>query len=115
MLLSIAEGEFFSLLGPFGCGKTTVLRSIARFEAPSVGEIYIEAGPRGTRRRTSGGPRWSSKSCRGDKACPVGEAVFWGRARMRGNAVGGQLGSLRLSLINNRHKRDSTSRRRLYT
>ena len=39
--LSIAEGEFVTLLGPSGCGKTTALRLIAGFELPTDGEIYI--------------------------------------------------------------------------
>ncbi|TXI01364.1 MAG: ABC transporter ATP-binding protein [Rhizobium sp.] len=40
--LSIAEGEFLSLLGPSGCGKTTTLRVIAGFEAPSSGQIRLD-------------------------------------------------------------------------
>ena len=39
--LEIAEGEFFSLLGPPGCGKTTTLRLIAGFETPTQGEILL--------------------------------------------------------------------------
>ncbi|WP_287496376.1 ABC transporter ATP-binding protein [Pandoraea sp. CB10b_02] len=40
--LSIAQGEFISLLGPSGCGKTTTLQMIAGFVAPSVGRILLE-------------------------------------------------------------------------
>jgi len=40
--LQIASGEFFSLLGSSGCGKTTTLRMIAGFEKPTSGEIYID-------------------------------------------------------------------------
>ena len=39
--LQIQEGEFFSLLGSSGCGKTTTLRMIAGFEEPSLGEVSI--------------------------------------------------------------------------
>jgi spermidine/putrescine transport system ATP-binding protein len=39
--LQIYEGEFFSLLGSSGCGKTTTLRMIAGFELPTQGEILI--------------------------------------------------------------------------
>ena len=40
--LDIYQGEFFSLLGGSGCGKTTLLRLLAGFEAPSSGRIYID-------------------------------------------------------------------------
>ncbi len=43
--LEIQRGEFFSLLGPSGGGKTTLLRMLAGFEAPSEGEIYIDGQP----------------------------------------------------------------------
>jgi spermidine/putrescine transport system ATP-binding protein len=43
--LQIAPGEFFSLLGSSGCGKTTTLRTIAGFEFPTSGEIYIYGEP----------------------------------------------------------------------
>lgn len=39
--LKIRNGEFFSLLGSSGCGKTTSLRMIAGFEWPTSGEVYI--------------------------------------------------------------------------
>jgi spermidine/putrescine transport system ATP-binding protein len=39
--LSVAPGEFVSLLGPSGCGKTTCLRMIAGFEQPDEGEVVI--------------------------------------------------------------------------
>ena len=39
--LTIAAGEFVSLLGPSGCGKTTTLRMIAGFENPTAGSIHI--------------------------------------------------------------------------
>ena len=40
--LTINKGEFFSLLGASGCGKTTLLRLIAGFENPDQGKIFIE-------------------------------------------------------------------------
>lgn len=40
--LSIYQGEFFSLLGASGCGKTTLLRMLAGFETPSAGRILID-------------------------------------------------------------------------
>src|SRR2546430_6334808 len=39
--LDVRDGEFFVLLGPLACGKTTVLRCIAGLEEPSAGEILI--------------------------------------------------------------------------
>lgn len=40
--LAIRKGEFFSLLGASGCGKTTLLRMLAGFESPSAGRIRID-------------------------------------------------------------------------
>ena len=39
--LDIASGEFITLLGESGSGKTTMLRLIAGFEQPSSGEIWM--------------------------------------------------------------------------
>lgn len=47
--IQIKNGEFFSLLGSSGCGKTTSLRMIAGFEWPTSGEIYIEGEAMGHR------------------------------------------------------------------
>ncbi|HEX2113383.1 MAG TPA: ABC transporter ATP-binding protein [Alphaproteobacteria bacterium] len=41
--LDIGSGEFIALLGPSGSGKSTILMSIAGFEVPSAGEIFIGA------------------------------------------------------------------------
>jgi len=40
--LDIFKGELFGLLGGSGCGKTTLLRMLAGFEAPSSGSIIID-------------------------------------------------------------------------
>jgi putative spermidine/putrescine transport system ATP-binding protein len=42
LTLSVAAGEFFSMLGPSGSGKTTVLRLIAGFELADSGSILID-------------------------------------------------------------------------
>jgi putrescine transport system ATP-binding protein len=40
--LNIYRGEIFCLLGGSGCGKTTLLRMLAGFEAPTAGRIFID-------------------------------------------------------------------------
>lgn len=45
--MKIKNGEFFSMLGSSGCGKTTSLRMIAGFEWTTEGEVYIEGKPMG--------------------------------------------------------------------
>ena len=40
--LAVASGEFVSIIGQSGCGKTTLLRMIAGLEQPSEGLIKVE-------------------------------------------------------------------------
>ncbi len=46
--LAIAEGEFVSPLGASGCGKTPLLRTVSRPEAPTSGRVCI-GRPQATR------------------------------------------------------------------
>ncbi|MGH9894973.1 MAG: ABC transporter ATP-binding protein, partial [bacterium] len=43
--LSVRRGEFFSILGPSGAGKTSILRLLAGFDQPDGGAIRIEGRP----------------------------------------------------------------------
>jgi spermidine/putrescine transport system ATP-binding protein len=45
LTLRVAAGEFLTLLGASGSGKTTTLRMIAGFEQPSSGHILMEGSP----------------------------------------------------------------------
>ena len=40
--LEIQRGEFITLLGSSGCGKTTTLRIIAGLESPDSGQVLLE-------------------------------------------------------------------------
>ena len=39
--LTVAEGEFFVVVGPSGIGKTTLLRLIAGLERPDAGRVLV--------------------------------------------------------------------------
>ena len=40
--LEAGQGEFITLLGASGCGKTTTLRIIAGLELPDAGQVILE-------------------------------------------------------------------------
>ena len=43
--LSVEEGEFVSIVGASGCGKSTFLRLLLAQEQPSRGAISIDGAP----------------------------------------------------------------------
>jgi NitT/TauT family transport system ATP-binding protein len=43
--LHVEGGEFFSLLGPSGTGKTTLLNLVAGFERPDSGQVLVAGRP----------------------------------------------------------------------
>jgi len=43
--LTIAPGDFVSLIGPSGCGKSTQLRLIANLLEPTAGEVRVNGKP----------------------------------------------------------------------
>ncbi len=43
--LEIPDGSFTVLIGPNGCGKSTVLRAMARVLKPSGGEVVLDGSP----------------------------------------------------------------------
>ena len=40
--LSVADGEFLAIVGPTGCGKSTILNAIAGLLKPSSGTVAID-------------------------------------------------------------------------
>jgi NitT/TauT family transport system ATP-binding protein len=51
--LRIAEGEFIALLGPTGCGKSSLLRLISDLVPPTQGTIAVRGAPASAARRVN--------------------------------------------------------------
>jgi NitT/TauT family transport system ATP-binding protein len=45
LTLQVADNEFLAVVGPVGCGKTTLLRLIAGFLRPSEGRVLVDGAP----------------------------------------------------------------------
>lgn len=43
--ISVAPGEFFAVVGPTGCGKSTTLSLISGLDRPSTGEVQVMGKP----------------------------------------------------------------------
>src|SRR5207302_3800731 len=43
--LTVARGEFVSIVGPTGCGKSTTLSLISGLAPPSAGEVRVMGEP----------------------------------------------------------------------
>lgn len=43
--LTVADGEFLAIVGPTGCGKSTILNSIAGLLKPAKGTVSIDGAP----------------------------------------------------------------------
>lgn len=43
--IDVGSGEFVALLGPTGCGKSTILRLVAGLEEPTSGRVLIDGEP----------------------------------------------------------------------
>ncbi|MEM3155539.1 MAG: ATP-binding cassette domain-containing protein, partial [Nitrososphaerota archaeon] len=48
----VNRGEFFTILGPNGCGKTTLLKIIHGLLAPDSGSVLIQGRPVSLRDKT---------------------------------------------------------------
>jgi len=40
--LAVQEGSFIGILGPNGCGKTTLLRALSRIIEPAAGTVMVD-------------------------------------------------------------------------
>ena len=43
--LTVENGEFVSIVGSSGCGKSTMLRIIAGLESPTTGQVFFQENP----------------------------------------------------------------------
>ncbi len=75
--LSVADNEFVALLGPVGCGKTTLLRIFAGFLKPTTGVVRCDGA-------TIEGPSWQ-------KGYVLQEAAIFPWMRVRENIEFGLL------------------------
>ena len=60
--LKVMQGEFVTLLGSSGCGKTTTLRIIAGLEEPDRGAVIIDGTDIGLRRRRTAAGCYGSET-----------------------------------------------------
>jgi NitT/TauT family transport system ATP-binding protein len=51
--LTVAEGEFIALLGPTGCGKSSLLRLVSDLVAPTAGRVLVRGQPALAARRAN--------------------------------------------------------------
>ncbi|KPI19963.1 Taurine-transporting ATPase [Actinobacteria bacterium OK074] len=54
MDLSVPSGRFVSVVGPTGCGKSTVLNAVAGLLVPSSGQVLVDGKPLDGLNRTAG-------------------------------------------------------------
>ncbi|WP_228831866.1 ABC transporter ATP-binding protein [Nocardia brasiliensis] len=52
--LTVEKGQFVAIVGPTGCGKSTVLNAVAGLSTPSAGRVLIDGQPLEGRNRKAG-------------------------------------------------------------